>query len=533
MNCALRRQIAGKVFALSLLTLAGAVPLAAKPTPPMEQQITRASCGHILANSRVWSPDGQWIVYDTRSDPAGAVFDGNHIEAVNVRTGETKRLFASADGAHCGIATFDPRALQVVFIVGPEHPTPDWSYSFCHRQAVVLDFNHPGVVASLDARDLTPRFTAGALRGGTHLFVWDAAGDWLSFTYNDALQQTDIRDVGVAIPNAPVHVPKDHPRNRDGADSCFIVTRTTPQPRPGSDEINRASEEAWIGANGYVRADGTRQRRAIAFQGTVITTSGQSIAEVFVADLPEELTTHSIHPSSDVASRPAPPSGVSQRRLTFTSGRKFPGLQGPRHWLQSSPDGARIALLMRDDAGIAQFWTISPNGGPPVQLTRNPWPVASAFTWSPDGRRLACVMDNSIFVTDTTTGQSRRVTARTADETAPRPEACVFSPDGNQIAFVRREKTGGTEFNQICVVRLNPNSETGMGGTGDPPVPSGHRPDGTGATLALNTEARNSAGTAPVPSGGSPPGTGQWPGLPSTIAKAASEFGFNQAEAAR
>jgi hypothetical protein len=31
----------------------------------------------------VWSPDSRWIVYDTRSDPAGAVFDGETIEAVS------------------------------------------------------------------------------------------------------------------------------------------------------------------------------------------------------------------------------------------------------------------------------------------------------------------------------------------------------------------------------------------------------------------------------------------------------------------
>lgn len=437
-----------------LPVLAMVTAFAANLPMPVEKQITARPGGHILSNCRVWSPDSRWILYDTRSDPAGSVFDGNAIEAVNVSSGEIKRLFKSVNGAHCGIATFDPQAMKVVFVLGPEHPTPDWQYSLSHRHAVVLDFNHPGVAANLDARDLTPPFQAGALRGGTHLFVWDAAGEWLSFTYNDALHDSDIRDVGVAVPDQPVHVSRDNPRNLDGGYSCFIVTRTTPRPQPGSDQISRASEEAWLGTNGYVRADGTRQKRAIAFQGEVATINGPSIKEVFVADLPNELTTDSIRPSPAVDLRPSPPPGVSQRRLTSTAGRKFPGLQGPRHWLQSSPDGSRIAFLMKDEAGIVQFWTISPNGGGPVQLTHNPWPVASAFTWSPDGRDLGCVMDNSIFVTDTATGRSRRVTARTGDENAPRPEACVYSPDGNKIAFVRREKTGGGEANQICVVFL-------------------------------------------------------------------------------
>ena len=144
-----------------------------------------------------------------------------------------------------------------------------------------------------------------------------------------------------------------------------------------------------------------------------------------------------------------------QRRLTFTAERKFPGLQGPRHWLRSSPDGSRIAFLMKDDAGIVQLWTISPNGGSPSQLTHNPWPIASAFTWSPDGRQLTHVMDNSVFLTDATTGQSQRLTERTPDESAPLAEACVFSPDGKQIAFMRRMPAeDGRTFSQICVALL-------------------------------------------------------------------------------
>ncbi len=420
-----------------------------------EQQLTHAPHGHILTNTRVWSPDGRWIVYDVRSDEAGSLFDGTRIEAVNVDSGEVKLLYESKHGAHCGIATWHPREMKIVFVLGPENPTPGWQYSASHRQGVTVDFAQPGVAQNLDACDLTPPFTAGSLRGGSHVHVWDAAGDWLSFTYNDALVESDLRDVCVAIPARPVQVSKSQPRNHDGNYFCVLVTRTTPHPKPGSDEISRACEEAWIGTNGYVRSDGTRQKRALAFQGSVVTTNGETISEVFAADLPENLTQPGDGPLAGTSERrPYPPKGVTQRRLTFTAERKFQGLQGPRHWLRGSPDGSRIAFLMKDDAGIVQFWTISTNGGTPVQLTHNPWPVAAAFSWSPDGRRLACVMDNSVFVTDTATGQSRRVTARTADVTAPRPEACVFSPDGNQIAFVRREQTGDGEANQICVVVL-------------------------------------------------------------------------------
>ena len=55
-----------------------------------ERQVTRAPHNHILTNTRVWSPDGRWIVYDIRSDAAGELFDGSRIEMVDVHSGETR-----------------------------------------------------------------------------------------------------------------------------------------------------------------------------------------------------------------------------------------------------------------------------------------------------------------------------------------------------------------------------------------------------------------------------------------------------------
>jgi WD40 repeat protein len=432
-----------------------------------EQQVTRGSGGRILTNTGVWSPDSEWIVYDTRNDAAGDVFDGTRIEIVNVRTGEVRVLYESQNGAHCGVATFHPRVMKVVFILGPENPTPDWQYNAWHRQGVIVECAHPGKALHLDARDLVPSFTPGALRGGSHVHVWDEAGECVNFTYEDhllaqfktagATNEINQRNIGVSVPGRPVQVQKDHPRNHDGDFFSVLVTRTTPMPKPGSDEIQRAFEDGWIGTNGYLRADGTRQKRALAFQGHVVTTGGETISEVFVVNLPEDLTAPGDGPLAGTETRlPRPPKGVTQRRLTFTADRKFPGIQGPRHWLRSSPTGDRIAFLMKDDAGFAQLWTISPNGGKPRQLTRNRWPVASTFTWSPDGRWIAHVMDNSVCVTDTASGETIRLTPRSDDVNAPRPEACVFSPDGRMIAFVRRLTGDGQASNQICVVSLAP-----------------------------------------------------------------------------
>ncbi len=433
-----------------------------------EKQLTSTPCGHILTNIGVWSHDGQWIVYDVRSDRAGSVFDGARIERVHVDTRAVEVLYESTNKAHCGVVTCSPVDDRVVFIHGPEHPTADWQYAANHRRGVLVNASIPQAAENLDARDLTPPFTPGALRGGTHVHVFSGDGRWVSFTYQDHLlarfaeetaeNDVDLRNVGVSVPAGPVRVSKDHRRNHDGSHFSVLVTRTTAHPRPGSDEISRAFQDAWVGTDGYVRADGSRQRRALAFHGHVVTHEGQTIAEAFLVDIPDDVPQSGDGRLQGTASRrPSPPRGCRQRRLTYTADRKYPGLQGPRHWLRSSPDGSRIALLMKDDNDVVQLWTASPRGGSVTQVTDNRWNVASAFSWSPDGRWIAHVMDNSVFASEVSTGRSYRLTPRRTDAEAPRPEACVFSPDGRRIAYVRTVASdGGARLNQVFVISLDP-----------------------------------------------------------------------------
>ncbi len=438
-----------------------------------ERQLTRGPGGRILTNTGAWTWDGRWLVYDVRSDAAGETFDGRRIEAVDVGTGEVRVLYEARNGAACGVVTCHPSRNEVVFIHGPEAPTPDWSYGPYHRHGAVVGWDAPETATVLDARDVVAPFTPGALRGGSHVHVFSADGALVSFTYEDHVlatatataaaagneggREANLRNVGVSVVGRPVRVPARHPRNQDGSAFTVLVTRTVDQPRPGSDEIKKAFEEGWVGTNGYVRRDGTRQRRALAFQGHVVTERGETISEVYVVDLPEDPTVAGDGPlegSSTV--RPQPPRGTRQRRLTFTADRRFPGIQGPRHWLRVSPDGERIGFLMKDDDGVVQLWVVSPNGGEPRPVTRGRHGIASAFTWSPDGRRVAHVMDGSVCVTEVASGETRRWTARREGEDAPRPEACVFAPDGRRVAYVRRVAeagAGGRLFNQLFVAR--------------------------------------------------------------------------------
>jgi hypothetical protein len=458
---------------LSLAACLYAAAVSQSLAEPMQpRQVTTALHGHVLTNCGVWSPDSRGIVYDVRSAPDGASFDGTQIERVEVATGRVEVLYESRRGACCGVVTASPVDDRVAFILGPEDPTADWSYGPARRQGVVVRSSRPGLAEPLDARDLAPPFTPGALRGGSHVHVFSPDGAAVSFTYEDAVLEAaaaagrpaerNLRGLGVSVCGRPTPVPRAHPRSHAGSAFTVAVTRLVDRPRPGSDEISRAVEEAWVGRDGYVRGDGSRQRRALAFQGQVVTPSGDAISEVFVVDLPADLADLAIAGAGPLAgtptTRPAPPRGVAERRLSFTADRRHPGIQGPRHWLRSSPDGGQIACLMRDDAGVVQLFTVSPAGGELRQVTRGREGVASAFTWTPDGRGIACVIDGCVCLVAVADGRVTRLTPPPAADPGPRPEACVVSPCGRLVAFVRPVAGGdGRSWNQIFTVELPAN----------------------------------------------------------------------------
>lgn len=418
-----------------------------------EKQVTYTPCNHQLTNVNVWTPDGQWLVYDVR--PSGASFTGQTIERVNVETCEVEVVYQAEPESFVGVVTVSPtEPVRYAFIHSPEKPDAQWHYDFhCRRGVIVTEPNRKRAV-TLDAMDITPPFTPGALRGGSHVHVFSPDASRLSFTYNDRLMhergaEFDQRNVGVAVDLHPVSVEKQHPREYDGSHFCVLVSQTTVHPEPGSDEISRAYEEGWIGREGYVKADGSRQRWALAFIGDVKAEDGSKVPEVFIVDLPEEPQAYAQHGAGPLAgtpdAMPSPPASVRQRRLTYTADRRFPGVAAvPRHWLRSSPDGSKIAFLMKDDFGVVQVWLVSPLGGELKQVTDGEFSVQSAFTWSPDGRSLAFVMDGSVVLCDVNSGVVTRLTEKRA-ENHPCSDAVVFSPNGKYIAYMR-EVDGFTQL---------------------------------------------------------------------------------------
>ncbi|WP_447337880.1 DUF3748 domain-containing protein [Klebsiella variicola] len=391
------------------------------------KQVTFAPRNHQLTNTRTWTPDSQWLVFDVR--PSGASFTGETIERVNVNSGTVETVYHATQGARVGVVTVHPTQERYVFIHGPEQPDAQWQYDFHHRRGVVA---FQGAVENLDAMDITAPYTPGALRGGSHVHVYSPNGQFVSFTYNDHVLHErdpalDLRNVGVAAPYGPVTPQGKHPREYSGSHWCVLVSRTTPTPVPGSDEINRAYEEGWVG------------NHALAFIGDTLAENGDKVPELFIVDLPQDEAGWKQPGGGPLAgtatTMPAPPAGVSQRRLTFTHHRRYPGLVNvPRHWVRANPQATAIAFLMCDDAGVVQLWLISPQGGEPRQLTYHASGIQSAFNWHPSGEWLGFVLEDRIACCYAGTGDITFLTKVHAH--APSADAIVFSPDGKQIAWM-------------------------------------------------------------------------------------------------
>ncbi|WP_169719436.1 DUF3748 domain-containing protein [Olivibacter sitiensis] len=431
-----------------------------------ESQLTTARQGHTLHHAQVFSKDGKWIVYDTRNDDTQIGSTGR-IEMINIETGESKVLYQTSNqseyGPGVGAATFSPVANRVLFIQGIRNSDEHKPYGMTRRTGVAIDIERPEQPIFMDARDIFPPFTAGALRGGTHAHSWSGDGEWISFTYNDYIMEQlaktdssvlDLRVVGVMCPGKVVVKDDGSLENNRGEMFSAVVTEVTERPRWGSDEIEKAFDEAWIGKDGYIKTGGAKQKRAIAFQGNVRDSLGNIVTEVFVVNIPNDITQAVVDKPLEGTgkSRPNPPQGTEQRRLTFTSSRKYPGIQGPRHWLRTSADGQSVFFLMKDDEGIVQVFAVPTVGGQIRQVTKNPFAVQSAFSISPDDRFVSYVSDNSVFITEIGSGETERITRKSSDANAP-IGAITWSYDGSCLAYNRYVTDGDERWLQLFVLK--------------------------------------------------------------------------------
>ncbi len=462
-------QING-MFAPSCWLLAGGMLLMTTVnTNAGERQITHDSkYNHELDNNDNFSPDDRFLVFDTRPGPD--LSQARVIAKVEIATGEITELYTpqhpNAFGPGVLAASYAPNRDEVIFIHGPLHPdSAENQYEKHRRIGGIVPGDGSGAIRFADARDTQAPYTPGALRGGTHRHEFSGDGKWVGFTYNDAVvrahgiktgKHLDLRTIGVTKLGHPVKVPSSPQFLPHGDGFSALVVVVTPDPKPGSDEISHAASDSWVGQNGYRRADGGRQL-ARAFIGTSRDKNGEPLDELFIVDIPQDITKPGpLGPleGTDTAF-PMPPEGTTQRRLTDTADAKYPGCEGNA---RSSLDGERIAFRMRDAGGQWQIFLISPRGGQPQQATFIDRGVDTDARWHPSGDYLACVAGNKILITDVRPGETYGE-SRVLIDHGPAPYALVWSRDGKTLAYNRAVKTNGKTVTQIFVADFDADAQ--------------------------------------------------------------------------
>ncbi len=408
------------------------------------RQLTFSNEGHTLNNNQVFSPDDVWIVFDTRNQDT-AIQTTKQIAMVNVQSGEERLLYSIADanefGPGLGAASFSPVQNRVVFIHGIRGASAEKPYGFDRRTGVAIATDQAQQPIFMDARNIKSPYTLGALRGGTHAHAWSKDGQLLCFTYNDyVVNQSaktnpllrDLRTVGVMYHKSVSVVETDDFENFSGEMFAVLIAEVTENPQPGSNEIDRAFDECWVGDKGYMKPDGQLQQRAIAYQGNIRDMEGKTVTEIFIADIPTSINEIVIDDSllGTANTRPAVPKPIQNRRLSYTQ----KGVRGPRHWLRSSPDGNFIYYLSEDEKGLYQVFSVSINNGETKQITQHNFSVAGQINISPDGLYLSYIADNSVCVTRIADGQWQRLSP-IYESPLTLSGAVLWSNSGKTLAF--------------------------------------------------------------------------------------------------
>ena len=408
------------------------------PLPLAERQLTVGAKNHELdGNNDNFSAAGRFLCYDTRETFGPGIDRGRTIEKVEVATGRETVLYAPPFSTNelaapgLGAASFHPLENKVSFIHGPplEQLAIRGPYAKTNRNGAEVRADGSQQLQWLDYRDVaTDRDTLpGAHRGGTHSHQHSRVGRRIGFTYDDALLPQYERTIGYMELNS--HAP-------GGATHWFaVLVPVVPRGTAKPGEIERAAEDAWVGAAGTKRAFIGRVRNddSVTFE--------QSL---FVVDVPLDVDITTADAGA-VHRFPRPPKGVSVRRLThtFAAGTAY-----------GSPDGRRIAYFAHDAQGTLQVFVISENGSDqasdpglrPVQLTHLQKIRANSLRWHPSGDALLVVCGDGIAAVCAQPGRNFGKTAfLTATNDGWARHDALWSPDGRVLAFCKSVPAHGID----------------------------------------------------------------------------------------
>ncbi len=440
----------------------------------LERQITFGNYGHTLNHRQAISPDGLWAAYDTRNEDAH-IAQTDAIEMVHIESCDIVRLYQTPSqsryGPGVGAVAFHPREPRVVFIHGLENNSSANKYSAARRFGAIVDFAKPNTLIHAEARVHSDHPTGrvlGALSGGTHAHSWNEDG-WLSFTYNDAwlerqsqLDNTvrDVRTVGFMVPDMPISIECQLgiPLGEEfsGTYAAFLaptLNRLTSSHRRdssnavdgwGNDEIEYAVEECWL-----------KKQHSLAFLGGIRDERGILVNEIYVCKLPSKLELVAMMSRPNPGSPPEdilePVGNCEQRRLTKTTNRRYPGVQGPRNWLVSSPNGEVVYAPMKDDRGVVQLFGIDATTGDIKQITDLEFPIEGQISLDSSGSTCSFVCQQRIGLTTVSTGATRWLNNASPN----RIVGAVHFVSPTRLLFNRRVGTEREGWLQVFVVDMD------------------------------------------------------------------------------
>ncbi|MCU0712579.1 MAG: DUF3748 domain-containing protein [Pirellula sp.] len=416
------------------------------PNPPdslsaIATRLTLDEHGHTLNRRQVLSPDGSWVVFDTRNDDT-QIGTTPSIQRVHVSTGRVEPVYqvehATQFGPGVGAAAYHPHEEKILFIHGLMNCCQESPYGIARRFGALWDHGMGPAefrlgVSRVDGHVVTPSVVPlGILSGGTHAHSWSPNGQRVSFTYDDALRPTMPRTVGfmtsdpkvvqlVAESFHKVRSSRSDPAETfEGRFASFLLFE--PDPNLG---IRKAVEECWV------------SDRTLAFLGSIVSKRGEEMVEIFVADLPSdpEIAGCLRDNSRENLGQMLP--GIEFRRLTFLENRPFSGVQGPRHWLVASPDGQTVYFLLRDLMGIVQLAEVGIDTGDWKILTALDHDIEGQISIDPLGNRIALVSGGLVHVHNLATGETvawQETSWRRTPESEPIGESLPY--DGSYVGAV-------------------------------------------------------------------------------------------------
>ena len=128
-----------------------------------------------------------------------------------------------------------------------------------------------------------------------------------------------------------------------------------------------------------------------------------------------------------MAEAPAPTSASS-----ILSVEALVAVESPREFRLHPRD--RLVAYTAEAAGARQLFTLSLRGGYPTQLTASEKAISDP-QWSPDGRRIAYLRDDEVWVMEADGSRQTRVVAKPGGGRQAR-----WSPDGRRLAFISRRR---------------------------------------------------------------------------------------------